>query len=183
MGPQSKIFKPAAPVVGLLNNPCEWNSTIYGRSGFRKKVLKGASAGVELLEIGLSRNNVRSACGDGLMDCLRYDGAQIVPVKVRQQDIAAIYDFYCEGEESCGKRMDALYLELMNALEKAGKPFVNPMAFTQICMDKWATYTAISGSGILQPATAIYGPKTVAEILESGGLAFIKKRNGTEGTG
>ncbi|MCX6769628.1 MAG: hypothetical protein NT051_03030 [Candidatus Micrarchaeota archaeon] len=174
----------SAPVVALLNNPVEWKSTIYGRNGFRKKARLGAPAGIELFELELNANNVKSASIKGELEGFRAgSNGKLARISVPMESIVAAYDFYCAGEPDCGQKMDSIYFNLMSALVKAGKPFVNPPQVTDICADKWETHLAVLPTGINLPATNRYTPGWLGEVLEENKMAFIKKRNGTEGTG
>jgi len=180
---KNPAFIPTKPIVGLLCNPCEWSAEAYGRNGFRKKARLGEPAGVELLKIRLSDDNIKSAQRQGQLDCLRHHQGEFVPLKVQFADIAAVYDFYSENVPDCAKEIDPLYYRLANSLEEAGKPFVNPLHIRQVCMDKWKTHQAISAADIPMPATVLYSESGLRHLLNNEKLVFVKNRTGTEGEG
>ncbi|VVC00010.1 YheC/D like ATP-grasp [uncultured archaeon] len=171
------------PIVGMLSNPVEWKDDPCGRTGFRTKVTRGMPAGVELLEIELSRENLKLVSEKQPVKCLKSDGGKILPISVPFQEIGAIYDFYLYGEPSCGKENDSFYLSMNQLLEKSGKPFIDYLSMIELCGDKWKSHLAMENLGVPVPKTKLYSAPAVESLLGNAGFVFLKKRMGYEGDG
>lgn len=171
------------PVVGMLSNPVEWKNDPCGRTGFCTRAAWGMPAGVELLEIELSRENLNRVSEKQPVNCLKFDDSGMRQVKVPFWRLGAVYDFYLYGEPSCGKENDSFYLSMAALLENSGKPFINYPSMIAMCGDKWESHLALEGLGVPVPQTYQYSAKAVEKLLGKAGFVFLKKRRGYEGNG
>jgi len=146
-----------------------------GMNGYKRRAEHAKKAGVRLLQVPTTAKNRKKLLRNSPLDARWWNGSHMEESTVMLPRV-----FY---DRTSVWRASIRTNRFIKTLRETGVHFINDRDLRKFAMDKWLQYKLLRPAGIAIPHSTQYSLKNCLSFVRRYPLVFVKKRNGTQGSG